>query len=115
MRFVLAGVCALLMSCSRSEVATVEEDAAVIEMGVAAMIDRASTSADLPKACEDYAKRVEACIGRIDGHPSASSLEDSLDHARSQWAEAPDAHALASSCKAANKGFAETAATTGCE
>ncbi|WP_149195403.1 hypothetical protein [Luteimonas suaedae] len=115
LRPVLIGTCALLMSCGKGEVAIVEEDAAVLEMGAASMFDKASTPVGLPKACRDYVERVDACLARIEGHPSASLLEDSLDRARSQWTEAPDVHALVSSCRAENAGFTKKAAAMACE
>ena len=65
-----------------------------------------TASADLPKECQDYLDKVNACIGKQSG-PAADAVKTSMEQTKAAWASYGANQAqLGAACKAASDAFA---------
>ena len=85
----------------------------------AANKDVAATSvgaSTLPPECEAYVTKVDACVAKMGaGNPMAGSFKQSMEAARTGWANIPDKTQLAASCKQADTMFSQNSAAMGCK
>lgn len=73
-----------------------------------------TASADLPKECQDYLDKVNACIGKQSG-PAADAVKTSMEQTKAAWASYGANQAqLGAACKAASDAFAAQATAMKC-
>lgn len=73
-----------------------------------------TASADIPKECQDYLDKMNACIGKQSG-AAADAMKSSMDQTKAAWAGmSADKAALGAACKAASDAFAAQATAMNC-
>ena len=136
---IAVALCAALGACKKEEAAPAADAAAPAAEAAAPAADAAAPAADaaaapadaaapaadaaapaaaastLPKECEDYIARAQACFNKSTGNAAATALQQAFDKTRASWEAMADKSALGMGCKAANDQFAQTAAMLKCE
>lgn len=69
----------------------------------------------LPKVCEDYLARAEACLAKSSGAQAVRGFRQSLQQARAQWQTMADKASLATSCEQATAQFGQITMLLKCE
>ncbi|MGJ7487937.1 hypothetical protein ACSFA2_21930 [Variovorax sp. LT2P21] len=121
---VLLTIVAAVTACSKQETPPAPAPAPAAPAATAPAAPPASStaapatttaaSADLPKECQDYLDKVNACIGKQSG-PAADAVKASMDQTKAAWASYGANQAqLGAACKAASDAFAAQAAAMKC-
>lgn len=73
-----------------------------------------TASADIPKECQDYLDKVNACISKQHG-ASGDAIKASMEQTKAAWASmGADKATLSAACKAVNDAFVQQAAAMKC-
>lgn len=73
-----------------------------------------TASADIPKDCQDYLDKVNACVSKQSG-AAGDAMKASMEQTKAAWASmGADKAALATACKAVNDAFAQQATAMKC-
>ena len=129
---IAVALCAALTACKKEEAAPAADAAAPAAEAAApaaapadAAAPAAAPAADaaaapaaasaLPKECEDYIARAQACFDKASGNAASAAMRASFDKVRAEWEASPAKDSLGIGCKAANDAFAQTAAMLKCE
>ena len=73
-----------------------------------------TASADIPKECQDYLDKVNACVSKQHG-ASGDAIKASMEQTKAAWASmGADKTTLSAACKAVNDAFVQQAAAMKC-
>ncbi|MCC7096854.1 MAG: hypothetical protein IT472_06730 [Thermomonas sp.] len=122
---IAVALCAALTACKKEEAAPAADAAAPAAETAAPAADApaapaaetaaAPAASSLPKECEDYIARAQACFDKSSNNAASAALKQAFEDTRAQWAASPYKDTLGVGCKAANDAFAQTAAMLKCE
>jgi len=110
---------AALCACTKEDAkpaTTATPAAAAATTPAAAAPNSTSTAAagSIPKECQDYLDRVNACVGKQSG-PAGDAIKASMEQTKAAWASmSGNQAALSSACKAATDAFATQATAMKC-
>jgi hypothetical protein len=101
-----------LTACSKTE--TTPAPAAVAPVAATAPAATATASADIPKECQDYFDKVNACVSKQSG-AAGDAIKASMEQTKAAWAGmGADKAQLSAACKAVSDAFTAQAAAMKC-
>ncbi|MET0208623.1 MAG: hypothetical protein ABW220_06250 [Burkholderiaceae bacterium] len=124
--FAFIAIAVTLTACSKTE--TTSAPAAVAPVAATSEAPAASTatpaaapavtttaaSADIPKECQDYLDKVNACVSKQPG-ASGDAIKAGMEQTKAAWASmGTDKAQLSVTCKAVSDAFAAQAAAMKC-
>ena len=124
--FALIAIAVTLTACSKTE--TTPAPAAVAPVAATAPAAPAASppattapaaatttaSADIPKECQDYLDKVNACVSKQSGG-AGDAIKASMEQTKAAWASmGTDKAALGTACKAVSEAFTAQAAAMKC-
>ncbi len=122
--FAVTAAAAMMLSlaaCQKPADKVASADSAAASAATAADAAKAATASaasattaasGLPAECDDYFKKVDACVAKMGASsPFAAQFKSSAAASRAQFASMADKTALASSCKQATDMFTKTSAS----
>ena len=122
---IAVALCAALTACKKEEAAPAADAAAPAAEAAAPAATPADAAApaaapaaaasNLPKECEDFLARAQACFAKASSNAATPALQQAFDKTRASWDTVADKSALGMGCKAANDQFAQTVAMLKCE
>ena len=121
---VLLAIVAAVTACSKQETPPAPAPAPAAPAATAPAAPPASStaapatttaaSADLPKECQDYLDKVNACVSKQPG-ASGDAIKASMEQTKAAWASmGTDKAQLSVTCKAVSDAFAAQAAAMKC-
>lgn len=117
----LLAIVAAITACSKQETPTAASPASTPATAApspaaapAPSTSTSTASAELPKECQEYLDKVNACIGKQSG-PSADAVKASMDQTKAAWSSyGANPAQLGAACKAASDAFAAQATAMKC-
>jgi len=84
--------------------------------GATASAATAASAGGVPAECDDYIRKVNACMDKLGANsPAVATFRQQLEASRAQWATVQDKTALAAQCKQSTDLFTQSASQMGCQ
>ena len=115
--FTLLVVVAALSACSKTatpEAAPATPPVAAAPVATPAPAAATAAASDLPKECQEYLDKVNACVSKQSG-AAGDAIKAGMEQTKAAWGMmGTDKTALAAACKAVSDGFAAQASMLKC-